>query len=122
MVANVQPGSFTPDEYLAWKAKQPMKYEYINGQVYAMTAETIPHNDIALNLYSQLRPHLREGRCRVNVADVKVQVSERDPYFYPDLVVSCDERDRRATEALCYPKLIVEMLSPSTAAFDRGDV
>jgi Uma2 family endonuclease len=121
MIAQVQHPLMTPAEYLAWETEQPLKHEYINGEVYAMAGGTLPHNDIALNLYSQLRPHLRERGCRVNVADVKVRVSAAGPYFYPDLVVSCDDRDRRATDAISYLKLIVEVLSPSTAGFDRGD-
>ncbi len=121
MIANPQASGLTPDEYLAWEREQPIKHEYINGEVYAMTGGTLSHNAIVLNLYSQLRPHLREWGYRSHVADVKVRVSERGPYFYPDLVVSCDEQDRRATEAIQYPKLIVEVLSPSTAGFDRGD-
>jgi Uma2 family endonuclease len=86
-----------------------------------MVGGTLSHNDVALNLYSQLRPHLRKRGCRGNVADAKVKISEQGPYFYPDLVVSCDDRDRQATDAIRYPKLIVEVLSPSTAGFDRGD-
>jgi Uma2 family endonuclease len=121
MIANAQRQPMSLAEYLAWESEQPIKHEYINGEVYAMTGGTLPHNDIALNLYSQLRPHLRERGCRGNIADVKVRVSAAGPYFYPDLVVSCDERDRRATEAIQYPKLIIEVLSPSTAGFDRGD-
>lgn len=121
MIANAQPQGLTPTEYLTWEAEQPIKYEYIDGEAYAMTGGTLPHNDIALNLYSQLRPYLRERGCRGNVADAKVQVSAAGPYFYPDLVVSCDDRDLKATDAIHYPKLIVEVLSPSTAGFDRGD-
>jgi Uma2 family endonuclease len=121
MIAQVQPQSMTVSEYLAWEAEQPIKHEYINGEVYAMAGGTLPHNDIVLNLYSQMRPRLRERGCRGNIADVKVRVSAAGPYFYPDLVVSCDDRDRRATDAVSYPKLIIEVLSPSTAGFDRGD-
>ncbi len=121
MIANSQSRGFTPEEYLAWEREQPIRHEYIDGEVYAMTGGTLPHNDITLNLYSELRPHLRKQGCRINVVAVKVRVSEKEPYFYPDLVVSCDERDRCATEFLQYPKLIVEVLSPSTAGFDRGD-
>jgi Uma2 family endonuclease len=121
MIVNVQRQPMSPAEYLAWEAEQPLKHEYIDGEVYAMTGGTLPHNDIALNLYSQLRPHLRERGCRGNVADVKVCISAAGPYFYPDIVVSCDERDRQSTEAIHYPKLIIEVLSPSTAGFDRGD-
>jgi len=116
MLATPQSRGFTPDEYLAWEREQPIRHEYIDGEVYAMTGGTLPHNAITLNLYSELRLHLRKRGCFGYVSDVKVQVSEKGAYFYPDLVVSCDERDRRATESLQYPKLI-----PSTAGFDRGD-
>ncbi|MBW4552615.1 MAG: Uma2 family endonuclease [Aphanocapsa sp. GSE-SYN-MK-11-07L] len=121
MIAQTQSQFMTPAEYLAWEAEQPLKHEYIEGEVYAMTGGTLPHNDIALNLYSLVRSQIRGKGCRANVADAKVRVSPAGPYFYPDLVVSCDDRDRRATDAISYPKLIVEVLSPGTAAFDRGD-
>ncbi|HEY9644837.1 MAG TPA: Uma2 family endonuclease [Chroococcidiopsis sp.] len=121
MIANAQPQGFTPAEYLAWEAEQPIRHEYINGEVYAMTGGTLPHNDIAVNLISALRGFLRGTGCKARMADAKVRVSEQGPYFYPDVVVSCDERDRRATDAVYYPKLIIEVLSPSTAGFDRGD-
>lgn len=121
MIAQVQPAFMTGSEYLDWEAKQPIKHEYIQGEVYATTGGTLPHNDIALNFYSLVRSHIRAKGCRINVADAKVWLSGSGPYLYPDVVVSCDERDRRATDAISYPKLIVEVLSPSTAAFDRGD-
>jgi Uma2 family endonuclease len=125
MIAQVQPPfpsqSMTVAEYLAWETEQPVKYEYINGQAYAMAGGTLPHNDIAVNLTSMLRAFLRGTGCKVRMADAKVRVSTAGPYFYPDVVVSCDDRDQRAIEAICYPKCIVEVLSPSTAGFDRGD-
>ena len=121
MIANPQARGFTPDEYLAWESKQPIRHEYIDGEVYAMTGGTLPHNDIAVNLTTILRTTLRGTGCKVRMSDAKVRVSAKGPYFYPDVVVSCDERDRRAVEAIQYPKLIVEVLSPSTAGFDRGD-
>jgi Uma2 family endonuclease len=121
MIANVQSFGMTVDEYLAWEAEQPTKHEYIDGEVYAMAGGTLPHNDIAVNLTSVLRGALRGTGCKVRMADAKVRVSPRGPYFYPDVVVSCDERDRRALDEICYPTVIIEVLSPSTAAFDRGD-
>ena len=121
MTAQAQPHFMTPEEYLAWEVEQPIKYEYIDGEVYAMTGGTLPHNDIAVNLTSLLRNFLRGSGCKVRMSDAKVKVAERGPYFYPDLVVSCDDRDRRATDAIQYPRLIVEVLSPSSAGFDRGD-
>ncbi len=121
MIAKLQARGLTPDEYLAWEREQPIRHEYIDGEVYAMTGGTLPHNAIAVNLISILRGRLRGTQCRVYAADAKVRISAQGPYFYPDVVVTCDERDRRATEAISYPKLIVEVLSPSTAGFDRGD-
>lgn len=120
MIANVKSSGMTVAEYLAWEAEQPIKHEYIDGEVYAIAGATLPHNDITLNLYSLLRSHIRGKGCRINVSDAKVKVSEQGPYFYPDVVVSCDERDRRAIEAIHYPRLIVEVLSPSTGLFDYG--
>lgn len=120
MIAQIQSPRMTVAEYLAWEAEQPIKHEYIDGEVYARAGSTLPHNDIAVNLTSLLRPFLRGKGCKVRMSDAKVRVSEQGPYFYPDVVVSCDERDRRATDAIRYPQLIIEVLSPSTGAFDYG--
>ncbi len=110
----------TPEDYLEWEEKQPLKYEYMDGEVYAMTGGTIPHNTIGLNLASTLKSHLRNKGCKIQINDVKVQLSEQGPYHYPDVVVSCDERDKKAFKFLQYPCLIIEVLSPSTEGFDRG--
>nr|RNJ65346.1 MAG: Uma2 family endonuclease [Leptolyngbya sp. IPPAS B-1204] len=120
MIAHPQPQFMTPQEYLDWEEQQPLKYEYINGEVLAMTGGTIPHNDIALNLASALKNHLRGKGCKVQMADVKVGVSQNGPFYYPDVMVSCDPRDQRAQRVIYHPCLIVEVLSPSTEAFDRG--
>jgi len=110
----------TVEAYLAWEPRQELRYEFVNGSVYAMTGGTVPHNDIAVNLLTALRPHVRAEGCRVNIADVKVQVTP-STYRYPDLVVSCDDRDQTAVQAIQYPKLIVEVLSAGTEARDRGE-
>jgi Uma2 family endonuclease len=109
------------EEYLEWESQQDIRYEYVNGEVFAMTGSTIPHNDIALNLYTVLRPHLRSRGCRANVSDVKVQVSAKNSYYYPDLIVSCDPEDINARKFIKNPKLIAEILSPSTSGKDRGE-
>ncbi len=122
MIAIVQqPGKMTIEEYLEWEPHQDLRYEYFNGEVFAMTGGTIPHNDIALNFYTALRPHLRSRGCRVNVSDVKVQVSSESPYYYPDVVVSCDPQDINARKFIQNPKIIAEVLSPGTSAKDRGE-
>ncbi|MCW6035634.1 Uma2 family endonuclease [Spirulina subsalsa FACHB-351] len=120
MIAALDPIPMPPQEYLEWEEKQPLKYEYLEGKVYAMTGGTIPHNDLAVNLTTLLKNHLRGRGCKVQMADAKVGISEQGPFHYPDVMVSCDERDRRATRVLYHPCLIIEVLSPSTEAFDRG--
>jgi Uma2 family endonuclease len=110
----------TVEEYLAWEPQQDIRYEYVNGEVFAMTGGTIPHNDIALNFYAALRPHLHSRGCRVNVSDVKVQLTA-GPYYYPDLVISCNPQDLNSRQFIQHPKLIVEVLSPGTEAKDRGE-
>lgn len=113
------PLKMTVEEYLEWEP-QEVRYEYVNGEVFAMTGGTIPHNDIALNLYTALRPHLRSRGCRINILDVKVQVSSTNSYYYPDAIVSCDPHDLTARKFIQFPRLIAEVLSPGTEAKDRG--
>jgi Uma2 family endonuclease len=111
----------TIEEYLAWESQQEVRHEYVKGEVFAMTGGTIPHNDIALNVNRALYPHVRSQGCRINVSDVQVQVSPASPYYYPDIIVSCDSQDLNARKLIQSPKLIVEVLSPSTEARDRGE-
>lgn len=111
----------TPEEYLEWEAKQEFRHEYVNGEILAMTGGSIPHNNIALNFYTALRPHLRQRGCQVNVSDVKVRDSKNNRYFYPDLVVTCNAEDLKSRDFIEHPKVIIEVLSPSTEKYDRGD-
>ena len=120
MVANFEKSYMSPLEYLEWEEQQDIKYEYINGEVFAMTGGTIPHNDVAFNLASGLKNHLKGSKCRVNIADAKVGVSDTGPFTYPDVVVSCHPKDKKAIKFIQFPSLIVEVLSPSTEAYDRG--
>jgi Uma2 family endonuclease len=121
MIAQPQHQFMTPQEYLEWEEQQPIKYEYINGEVFAMTGGTLPHNDIAINLTSALKNHLRGKGCKVQMVAVKVGVSKNGPFHYPDVMVTCDSQDLTARKIIYHPCLIVEVLSPSTEAFDRGD-
>lgn len=116
-----QQKKMTVEEYLEWESLQDIRYEYVNGEVFAMTGGTIPHNDIALNLYRALYPHLQSRGCRVNVSDVKVQVSPKSRYYYPDLIVRCDPQDLNARKFIQQPKIIAEVLSPGTMGKDRGE-
>ncbi|MGH8001796.1 MAG: Uma2 family endonuclease [Brasilonema sp.] len=120
MIAQPQPQLMTPQQYLEWEEQQPIKYEYINGEVFAMTGGTLPHNSIAINLTSALKNHLRGKGCKIFMADAKVGVSLQGPFHYPDVMVSYNPQDQRARQIIYHPCLIVEVLSPSTEAFDRG--
>ncbi|NEP45148.1 MAG: Uma2 family endonuclease, partial [Okeania sp. SIO2H7] len=77
-------------------------------------------NEIAVNLTTALKNHLRGKGCKVLMADAQLGVSEKGPFHYPDVMVTCDERDRRATKVIYHPCLVVEVLSPGTETFDRG--
>ncbi|NEO84666.1 MAG: Uma2 family endonuclease [Spirulina sp. SIO3F2] len=109
------------ETYLEAEKSSAIKHEYINGQVYAMAGASDAHVTICANLTALLRPHLRGQPCRLYPSDMKVRISERDCYYYPDLFVTCDERDQNSTYFKEHPRLIIEVLSDSTEAFDRGD-
>ena len=113
---------FSPTEYLAWEELQEFRHEYLDGKIYAMTGGTVNHGRIALNIGSILARHLRGSGCMVLNSDVKLQVAESSStsFFYPDISVTCDERDRQASNFISHPCLIIEVLSPSTEAYDRG--
>jgi Uma2 family endonuclease len=109
----------TPQDYFEWEAQQELRYEYFDGEVFAMDRSLLPHADIALNVASLLRAQL-QVRCKVRSSDAKVGITEDGPFVYPDVSVSCDERDRTAQKFSRYPCLIVEVISPRTEAYDRG--
>lgn len=112
----------SPEDYLEGERVSPIKHEYRRGHVYAMTGAKKPHITIASNLVRLLGNHLLDTPCLVLTSDIKVRLEEADCYYYPDVAVTCDERDTTSTEDfILYPSLVVEVLSPSTAAFDRGD-
>ena len=95
------------------------RYEYVDGYVRMLSGGTANHATIGLNVASILRDLLRGSPCRAFNSDLRVQVSETR-YFYPDVTVSCDERDRGQTDMIRSPRLVIEVLSTSTEAHDRG--
>jgi Uma2 family endonuclease len=111
----------TPEEYFIWEEKQLLRHEYLNGELYAMSGGTQNHGRIASNIIFIVKGHLRGGGCQVGNSDCRVNILETKDYVYPDVSVTCDERDITAIQAIQYPCLIVEVLSPSTASYDRGD-
>ncbi|NEP70739.1 MAG: Uma2 family endonuclease [Okeania sp. SIO2G4] len=121
MIANQNQFYVSPEDYLAGERQSPIKHEYRQGKIYAMVGAKKPHVIIASNLVTELNIHLRDHDCIVLTSDIKVRLEEANCYYYPDVAVTCDERDLSLTEDFIrYPSLIIEILSPSTAKFDRG--
>ena len=121
MIATPQFFNLTPEEYLHLEAKSDIKHEYIDGEIYAMAGATDTHVTIALNIAILLRNHLRGSGCRVYISDMKVRIESKNRFYYPDVLVTCEDRDRENSTFKQFPNLIIEVLSDSTEAFDRGD-
>ena len=113
----------TPEEYLAFERKATTKHEYLNGQIVAMSGASFAHNFLTMNVANQLYNQLIEGECQVAASDMRVKVTEIDSYFYPDVVVVCGEprAEDDTFDTLLNPVVIVEVLSPSTEVYDKGE-
>ncbi len=109
------------ESYLRWEAGQETKHEYLNGEIFAMVGVRREHAVVTLTLGSRLRQHLQGSSYQTFVADMKLHIAAVDAYFYPDVMVTCDARDRQADYLIEHPCLVIEILSDTTAAFDRGD-
>jgi Uma2 family endonuclease len=120
MIAALKSRGFTPEEYFAWEELQPERHEYLDGEVYAMAGGTVSHGRIGVNITTLLQSRISSGGCITYNSDCKLGISEKGPFTYPDVSVSCDDRDRTAQQFIQFPCLIVEVLSPSTEAYDRG--
>ncbi|WP_448562288.1 Uma2 family endonuclease [Trichothermofontia sp.] len=110
----------TPDEYFTWEKKQVEKHEYINGRVYAMGEGSFNHGRIAIRLTALFDAHLLGSRCITGNSDIKIKLLETNNYTYLDASVTCDDHDQNTPNYFTYPCLIVEVLSKSTEAYDRG--
>ncbi len=111
----------TADEFLEWEEKQPGKHEFIKSEIFAMVGVTRQHATVAGNVFSFLMLHLRGTRCRAYMAEMKLRLEAADAFFYPDVFVTCSEVDHQAERFMTGPRLIVEVLSESTEAYDRGE-
>ena len=113
----------TQEEYLAFERKADIKHEYCNGQLFAMSGASRAHNLISLNIAGELRAQLKGGSCEVYMSDMRVLVDAARAHRYPDVVVACDvpRFEDDVFDTLLNPTVIVEVLSPSTAARDRGE-
>jgi Uma2 family endonuclease len=113
--------SMSAADFLAWEASQTQRHEFVCGEVYATAGAEDRHVTVALNVAIALRQHLRGTPCRTFMSDMKLHVSVQDVYFYPDVMVTCSATDQASPLIKREPKLVVEVLSASTAAYDRGE-
>ena len=119
-MASERTPTMSVEEYFELEENNPdTRYEYLDGYVYMMSGGSANHATISGNIYALLKSFLRGGPCRVYNSDMKVRVSEKR-YFHPDVTVTCDPRDRGNTDLIQSPRLVIEVLSPSTEARDRG--
>ncbi len=114
------PHPLTLAEFIAWEDAQTKKHEYRDGLIFAMAGASDDHNQIVANLIAIVRPKLRGGPCRVYANDMML-VTDYPGSGYPDLLVTCDGRDEGDRRKKRYPKLIIEVLSESTAGVDATD-
>ena len=114
---------FTPEEYLARERKALTKSEYRDGRMHAMPGASRKHNLITANTLVELHIQLRNRICEVYPSDMRVKVSSAGLYTYPDVIVVCDEPrfEDSHFDTLLNPTVLIEVLSPSTAAYDRGE-
>lgn len=106
-------------EYLDWENQQPDKNEFYRGEVFAMVGARRVHGCIVSNLNRRLAEQLDGSPCRVFTEGMKLQIAD-DAIFYPDLLVTCDRADLATDMIFRSPRLVIEVLSPSTQAYDRG--
>ena len=118
----VKDQKYTLEEYFELEKQSEEKWEFWDGHVWNMSGASLIHEDIVSNTLHSLRSGL-PGGCRVSASNVRVKVPDYPPYRYPDLTVVCGKRMQEVMgglELLINPQIIIEVLSPSTEAFDRG--
>ncbi len=113
----------SPEEYLVSERKSEIRNEYFDGEIFAMAGASREHNQIASNIVRILGNQLLEKPCSVFSSDMKVKIKEIGKYTYPDIVVVCEkeEFENENNDVLLNPVVIIEILSDSTEAYDRGD-
>jgi Uma2 family endonuclease len=113
----------SPEEYLALERSSEVRHEYANGEIFAMAGATREHNLTAGNIYAELRLALLDRPCEVYTSDMRIKVSPAGRYVYPDVAVTCEAPafEDGVRDTLLNPRVVVEVLSDSTEAYDRGD-
>lgn len=106
-------------EFLAWEEAQPERHEFYRGEVFAMVGGTARHNRVVMNLGSRIAAHLEGSGCQAFTESMKVQIAEG--ILYPDVVVTCGKSEAGDEKIITDPKLVIEVMSPSTKGYDQRD-
>ncbi len=109
------------EEYIAFEETADVRHEYFEGQLIPMPGTTDTHNTICGNIYIALRQLLKNTSCKVYMESVKVQIRNKKHYTYPDVFVTCDERDLTDAYIKKHPSVVIEVASPSTKVYDKTD-
>jgi Uma2 family endonuclease len=117
-----QPVQMSESEYLDFERNSEFKHEYINSEIFAMAGASDEHNLIVASLIIAIGSQLRGSNCKIYPSDMRVKIEATGSYLYPDILVLCGEKKFAAGsfDTLLNPTLIIEVLSPSTEAYDRG--
>ena len=107
------------EDFLSWEDGQSERHEFHRGEVFAMVGGRRTHGRVVLNLATQLNLQLRGSPCQVFAESMKIQIAQ-DTILYPDLFVTCDKADLATEMIFRSPTLVIEVLSPSTQAYDRS--
>ncbi len=117
--------NITVAEYIAQEQESGTKYEYHNGKIFALAGGSINHGLLCGNIYSELKNELKkkQSKCKPLTSEIKLNIKDQNSYVYPDTMVICGgiERSAHDEQSVVNPILIVEVLSKSTANYDRGD-
>lgn len=110
---------YSVSEYLEMEEQSEIRHEYYDGDVFAMAGTTMNHNEIVDNIRSQFKPRFRPVGCRIFSENIKVETIQNLHFTYPDVVVTCHPEDINGTYFVRHPRILVEVLSPSSATLDR---
>lgn len=112
----------SPEDYLTMERSSDQKHEYFKGEVFAMSGASIAHNSLFHNVYGKLFNHLKGSDCKPYGSDLRIHIPENSLYTYPDISIICGppEVTDKLSDTVTNPAVIIEILSKSTADYDRG--
>lgn len=117
-----QPRLYTADEYLILERESEIRHEYLDGEIFEMAGANKRHNRISINMIHLIVSQIRDRNCIAYGSDMRIRIPATHTYTYPDVVALCgpEEFEDETEDNLLNPSLIVEVLSKSTEAYDRG--